>query len=88
MAYTTRVIPQGFSQATAAMQHALAMAHSGRGFSRSRRKRAKAGTSKRRRRSASRRTPGRSRRAGKAMRLVKGSAAAKRYMAKIRRMRR
>jgi hypothetical protein len=70
----------GFSQMTQASQRALGSAVSrGNGTRKKRtaRKAARSGSAKRKRRSA----------AGKAARLVKGSAAAKRYMAKIRRMR-
>jgi len=90
MAYRAQVIPPGFNQATAAMQSVLRMAtgtsaiRSSTRSTSSRKRRKKAGTKISRavrRKSA---TGSRARR--KAGRLVKGSAAAKRYMAKLRKM--
>lgn len=65
----------GFSQMTAASQRALFPRATQRTATRSKRKRAKPARTVKRRA------------ARKAGRLVKGSAAAKRYMAKLRRMR-
>jgi len=81
------VIPQGFSQATAAMQHVVAMSGG---------RRARVGGRRRRKASAKRSrastrgpaTRRAKRRSGKRAHLVKGSRAAKLYMAKIRRKRR
>jgi hypothetical protein len=86
MATAINVLPQGFNQATAAMQAVVGGALRGRrpGGTRRRRK----ASAKRSRASARTRVTRRARRSKRPMRLVKGSAAAKRYMAKIRRKRR
>jgi len=80
----------GFAQQTPATQRLFAQAagrRGGRTTQRRRRKsRAAAGAPRRRRKSSSRRRA--TARRSRPMRLVKGSAAAKRYMAKIRRKRR
>lgn len=69
----------GFNQMTQASQRALGVGapRSNGTRRRAKRKTARSGTAKRKRKTSAR----------KANRLVKGSAAAKRYMAKIRRMR-
>lgn len=91
MAHRAQTIPMGFNQATPAMQQTLRQA-TGSGFataSRGRKRRSgklsrKAATVISRARSKSSSNGSR----GKVARLVKGSAAAKRYMAKIRKLRR
>jgi len=80
----------GFAQQTPATQRLFSQAAGRRGgqtTQRRRRRKAKAAAPRRRRRSASSAPRRRARRARPA-RLVKGSAAAKRYMASIRRKRR
>lgn len=73
----------GFAQQTPAVQ-ALFRPSGARRARRKGRRAAAARAAPKRRRAAS---SGKTRRGGKLKRLVKGSAAAKRYMAKIRRMR-
>lgn len=76
--------PQAVGQSTPAMQWAFAKASGARGGRRSAAKRRRSKVTNRRRKSVKRTaSPKRGRRA----RLVKGSAAARRHMAKIRRMR-
>jgi hypothetical protein len=82
----------GFAQQTPSNQNAFARAagrRGGRTTQRRRRSRAASAVPSRRRRRRAARAP-RARRSsrGRAQRFVKGSAAAKRYMAKLRRMRR
>lgn len=74
------ILPQGFNQATAAMQ-AVAMGN---------RPTRRAGGSRKRRKASKRASASgrRTRRAKKPARLVKGSRAAKAWMARIRRKRR
>jgi hypothetical protein len=75
------VNPQALGQSTPATQWAFAKASGARGGRRS--------AAKRRRKTAKRAAPRKRRASSKRpARLVKGSAAAKRYMAKIRRKRR
>jgi len=81
----------GFAQQTPATQRLFSQAAGRRGgqtTQRRRRRKAKAALPRRRRRSASAAPRRRARRARRPARLVKGSAAAKRYMASIRRKRR
>jgi len=90
MAHRAQTIPMGFSQATAAMQSVLRSAVGGQMRSATRgsrsKKRRKATLTSRVRRKTSR-SGSRVRRATrKAARFVKGSAAAKRHMAKLRKM--
>jgi len=80
----------GFAQQTPATQRLFSQAAGRRGgqtTQRRRRRKAKAAAPRRRRRAAASAAP-RRRRARRPARLVKGSAAAKRYMASIRRKRR
>lgn len=84
----TQSVQQGWNQATAATQAIMA---TGIGVARSSPKPRNAGAGPRRARTVrapfrGRREPPRSRARGKPARLVKGSAAAKRYMAKLRAM--
>lgn len=72
----------GFAQQTPAVQSLYRGGRRASGSGRRRRKKKAAAAPRRRRRAAAK-----SRGRGKLKRLVKGSAAAKRYMAKIRRMR-
>lgn len=86
MAIRVNILPAGFNQATPAMQLTAQRALGGRSYGTRRRRKART-TATRKRKAASRR--GRStRRASKPARLVKGSRAAKAWMAKIRRKRR
>lgn len=78
------IFPQGMNQATLATQVLAAQASGRRGGMASARKRKRNGKKTVRARASSKRTRGGKKKA----RLVKGSAAAKRYMAKIRRKRR
>lgn len=85
MAKSGMNIPQqGMSQATSAMQQlyraGLGVARAVRSAGRRRKKRAASSSGSRKRRATSRK-------GGKLKRLVKGSAAAKAYMAKIRKKR-
>lgn len=84
MGIPVNVIPQGFNQATPAMLATVAQAMGRRGTG---------GTRRRRKATSTRRGAARTRRATaarkrKPARLVKGSRAAKAYMAKVRRKRR
>lgn len=90
MATATQSVQQGWNQATAAQQVLMAM---GLGSSGSRRRRAssrrtRASPKRRKRRATSKPRRRASSRRRTVKRLVKGSPAAKRHMAKLRRMRR
>lgn len=81
------VMQQGFNQQTPAIMQLLRSANGARRAApASRKRRKKSASSARKRASSSTRRTKKKRAAGPA-RLVKGSAAAKRYMAKIRKMR-
>lgn len=82
-----QIAQQGWGQMTPAVRQTLATVFSTRTRSASSKRRSKskkaAASSSKRRRASSRR----SKRSAKPARLIKGSAAAKRYMAKIRKLR-